>query len=408
MNLFQVVINAVRTRVIGLLAKVRPLLSITFWRTKGIAIVRRFFARIFNIKPKDKDDYYSVLRWLVSKRLAYALVILIGVGSLYYVLVLSPGAAFGHSSGNSSLPVYKYNSLAVRFFEGDCRIKAKGGRIAYEGSVKKGEVTGSGRLYDRSGEILYVGAFDKNMYNGNGRLYYGSGELKYEGGFVNNKMNGEGKLYSDSGSLVYDGSFLDNMKNGKGTLYNAAASEIYKGNFVLDHIPYEEFVGKTAEEAAEMYTGKQSIYVYDDEFSVAFDDIGAVAAMTNGENDIEGDGKINAITVLNDKFILGGKTYKDIDQLNKYFGKPDYVGNTYCLLTDVVAINGLAEGNPIARVEIKTQDLFNNVYQVDDYDHNAEVYIHAYKKDNVMYTFFTSGSGEKKFLMYAIEVGGDI
>jgi antitoxin component YwqK of YwqJK toxin-antitoxin module len=387
------------------MSKVRPLLTITFWRTKGIAIVRKFFARLFNVKPKNKEDYYSIFRWYISKRLAYALVILIGVASLYYVLVMSPVAVFGHSSGNKSLPIYKYNSLAIRFFEGDCRIKARDGHIAYEGAVEKGEVKGEGRLLGRGGELIYDGSFDKNLFNGDGRLYYDGGELKYEGAFRNNLFNGEGKLYSESGSIIYDGEFLKNMKNGAGTLYNAASTAIFKGNFVLDHIPYDEFVGKTAQESAEMYTGNQSIYAYDEEFAISFDEIGAVATMTNAANDIEGESKISSLTVMQSEFFLGGKSYKNIDELNKYFGTPDYAGYTYCLLTDVVAINSLKGDSPIAGVDIETQDLFDGVYQVIDYDHNVEVYIYAYKYNGAMYTFYCGGSGEKEFLMYQVEVG---
>jgi hypothetical protein len=380
-------------------------LTVAFWRTKGVAIIRQFFNNIFNVKPKDKDDYYSVLRWRISKKFAYALAILIGIVSLYYVLLLSPVAIVGKSSGNSSLPVYRYNSLAVRFYDGACRIKARDGHIAYEGSVSKGVVKGEGRLFDKEGELVYDGTFDKNMFNGEGKLYYGDGELKYEGAFQSNLMSGMGKLYAESGSLQYDGEFIKGKKNGAGTLYNAAATEIYKGNFVLDHIPYEEFVGKTAEEAAAMYLGKESIYIADGEFTTAFDEIDAVAQVTSGEDDIEGNGHINSITVLKDEFFFGGKSYKSLKTLEDYFGSADFSGYTYCLLTDIVAINRLPKESPMERSPIGGQDLFDNAYQVDDYDHNVEVYIHAFKKDKMLFTFYFTGSGEKNFFMYQIEVG---
>jgi antitoxin component YwqK of YwqJK toxin-antitoxin module len=377
-----------------------------FWRTRFTSIIRKFFTDLFNVKPKDKHDYYSVGRWLVSKKLAYTLVVLIGIASLYYVLVLSPAAVLNKdTAGNASLPVYKYNSLAIRFFEGDCRVKARDGHIAYEGAINNGEAKGAGRLFERDGTLIYDGAFDQNMYNGEGRLYYYGGELNYEGGFRNNLMNGEGKLYSDSGSLVYEGEFLKNMKNGVGTLYNAAATEIYKGNFVLDHIPYEEFVGKTTEETAGMYLGRQTIYASEAEFAVSMDEIDAVVQSTNGEDDLEGEGSISSITVLKDEFFFGGKSYEDISELIAYFGDPDYAGFTYCTLTDAVAINRLPNKNLMPSVSIDTQGLFNNVHQVDDYDRNVEVYIYAFKKDNAMYTFYCTDTGEKTFFMYQIEVG---
>jgi hypothetical protein len=402
---FSALLNTLQARFLAITTGIRVLLSPNWWKTKGAVALRDFFTKMFNVKPRDTGDYYPVLRWLVSKRLAFAIVIVLGVASLYYVLILSPVALTGKAGGNASLPVYRYNSLAVRFFDGSCRIKARGDYIAYEGAIKKGMATGEGRLFNKDGDIVYDGAFEKNMYNGKGKLYYPNGKLKYEGEFVNNEMSGEGKLFASSGALHYDGVFLNGKKNGAGTLYNGSANEIYRGNFVLDQIPYEEFVGKTAEESSEMYLGAREIYATDRESVIFMKEIGSVLAVTNGEDDLEGQGKIAGVTVLKNRFESGGKTYAKISEISALFGAPDYTGYTYCVLSDAVSLNCLSDAEGLGKVSVDSEGLFDGVYRVDDYDKNVEVYIYAYKSGDILYTFYCGGPREPGFLMYSIEGG---
>jgi hypothetical protein len=416
-NFFGTLLNSLQSRFLGIVMRIRVLLSPSWWKTKGGVALREFFTKIFDFKPRDKGDYYTVLRWLVSKRLAFALVIVIGVASLYYILVLSPAAPGARAAGNAALPVYRYNSLAIRFFNGLCRIKARTDYIAYEGAVAKGIVTGDGRLFDREGNVVYDGSFDKNMYNGKGRLYYPNGKLKYEGDFINNEMSGTGQLFALSGALYYDGAFLNGKKNGEGDLFNGAANSVFHGNFILDEIAYAEFVGKTAEDVAAMYMGGQDVYVSDEESVLYMKEIEAVSTVTSGEDDLEGEGKVTGVIVLEDRFPSDGRTYTKTSEIEALFGKPDYTGYTYCMLSDAVALNALADkaapSTPDAsvspgafgKVSIDAEDLFDGVYRVDDYDRDVEVYIYAYKTDDVLYTFYCTGPGEEGFLMYSIEVG---
>ncbi|MDR1028001.1 MAG: hypothetical protein LBL63_01095 [Clostridiales Family XIII bacterium] len=402
---FGTFLSAVQVRFLALIAKVRVLVSPVWWKTHGTVSLRKFFSKMLDVRPRGRGDYYPVLRWLVSKRLAFAIVIAIGVVSIFYVLVFSPVAVTGKSAGNASLPVYRYNSLAVRFFDGSCRVKARGGYIAYEGAIQKGMAKGEGRLYDRDGDVVYEGAFDENMYNGMGKLYYPNGNLKYEGGFINNRMSGEGKLYASSGALRYEGEFLNGKKNGEGTLYNASANEVYHGNFVLDHIPYEEFVGKASEDVSAMYLGQQNIYAADPEFAIFMKEIDVIAATTSGADDLEGESKITGVTVLSDVFANAGKSYARISEISALFGQPDYAGYTYCILSDAVALNALPDTSRLGRVPMDTAGLFDGVYRVDGYDRNTELYIYAYRSDDVLYTFYCGGPREQEFFMYSMEVG---
>ncbi|MDR2163245.1 MAG: hypothetical protein LBO70_04805 [Clostridiales Family XIII bacterium] len=402
---FGTLLNTLQARFLGIVTRIRVLLSPSWWKTKGSVALREFFTKLFDFKPRHSGDYYPLLRWLISKRLAFALVILIGVASLYYILILSPVAITGKAAGNATLPVYKYNSLAIRFFAGSCRVKARGGYIAYEGAINKGMVKGDGRLFDKHGNTIYDGSFDKNMYNGKGKLFYPNGRLKYMGDFVNNEMSGTGQIFSTSGALHYDGAFLNGRKNGEGTLYNGAANGIYHGNFVLDRIAYPEFVGKTAEEAAAMYTGAQEIYASDSESALFMKEIGAVATITDGANDLEGEGKITGIIVLASSFQSADKICTKMSEIGDLFGKPDYNGYTYCMLPDAVALNSLANNDGLGKVSIDAEGLFDGVYRVNEYGSDTEVYIYAYKADGILYTFYCSDPNEEEFLMYSIEVG---
>ena len=109
-RLFTTLFSAFRARITGLWNKLRLYTSLTFWKTRGITKLRQFFGRIFDVKPRDSKDYYTIFRWLVSKRLAYATIILLGVGSLYLILKMSPSVLPGTARAATSLRTYKYNS----------------------------------------------------------------------------------------------------------------------------------------------------------------------------------------------------------------------------------------------------------------------------------------------------------
>ena len=77
-NLFSVLFSTIKSRFAPIVTKIRLWTSWTFIRTKITSAVRDFFLKVLNIKPKDKDDYYTIFGWMISKRLAYAIIIIIG------------------------------------------------------------------------------------------------------------------------------------------------------------------------------------------------------------------------------------------------------------------------------------------------------------------------------------------
>ena len=62
------------------------------------------FKKLLDVKPKDKKDYYTVFNWMISKKLAYTMVIIVGLLSAYYILMMSPVKL---GAGASTINSYK-------------------------------------------------------------------------------------------------------------------------------------------------------------------------------------------------------------------------------------------------------------------------------------------------------------
>ena len=218
-NLLSVLLSTLKARITPIWTKLKYWTSWSFIRSKILTRIRVALTSVFQVKPRDKNDYYSVLGYLVSRRLARAVVVVMGILCLCYFLWVKPIANMADSV-NTGDKVHSYNSFFLRFTEGPVKIKAKSGYVAYEGNVEKGYVSGQGRLYDETGGLVYTGNFEKNEYNGQGTLYYPIGQIKYEGEFQKNAFNGAGTLYRENGTKQYEGAFAEGVYEGEGTLYN--------------------------------------------------------------------------------------------------------------------------------------------------------------------------------------------
>ena len=165
-GLLSVIINAIKARVMPIVNKLRMYTSVSFLRTKVLVKIREFFIKLLDVKPKHKKDYYTIGNWMISKKLAFAVVVIVGTVSLLYIVaVRKPFGNFGSTDG---IKTYKYTSMALRMQTGKVRITGRGGYLAYEGDVEKGYVKGQGTLWDRQGSTVYVGNFDKSKYEGKG------------------------------------------------------------------------------------------------------------------------------------------------------------------------------------------------------------------------------------------------
>ena len=144
LRLFNTLLGVVKAKMMALWTKIRLWTSRSYWETKGVNTFRQFFSRLLNVKPRSQSDYYPVLRWLVSKRLAFALVIVLGLLSVFYILFFSPVSAM-LSASSPSLPSFRYNALPLKFYSGNVQITAADGHVAYEGTVGGRRGPGPGR-----------------------------------------------------------------------------------------------------------------------------------------------------------------------------------------------------------------------------------------------------------------------
>lgn len=403
-NIFSTLLSSIRAKFTTLWTKAKLFISPTYWRTKGITKLRGFFTKLFNVKPKNKYDYYAISKWLVSKRLAYALVIGLGVLCSYFIMVMQPVYGVAGSNGQTGIRSYYYHSIPLKFKTGVVKILAKDKHVAYVGNVDKGYCVGTGKLYDKQNALVYEGQFDKSMFNGKGKLFYPSGTLRYEGMFVDNEYNGQGISYQQSGVVEYEGNFLNDEKSGPGKLYNSAGSAILNGNFVDGRFAFAELLGKTTAEVSQMYIGLQRVYSAGSEYCVEMAEINGVYGIDSGENALEGNAVVNQVYINEDTIALGGNEMRTINDLTAYFGEPSYYGQTWITLPEAVLFNSrkMTAANTIGHVAMDIMEVFDDVYTVNRYDHNFETYIYVYERDGLLYTFYVANGGESGFQCYSI------
>lgn len=401
-DLWSMLLSAARAKVMMLWTRVRMWTKPSFLKNKVLAQIRVFFMHLLDVRPKDQRDYYPVFRWLVSKRLAFALVIGIGLVSIIYISSVLPGGLF---TSESSIPTYGYRSLALKFYSGEVRIKARQGYVAYDGQVSGGAANGSGCLYNSEGTPVYEGQFAENRYNGQGTLYYDNGNTHYTGTFSDNLFHGTGTCYRPNGVLEYAGEYVFGVRMGKGTLYDTVGKPVYTGNFSNDSIVYQDFLQRPVSEIAQMYTGTSVVYRGTDENCAYLPDINAVYAVADGADTLENEWTIDRIYVLSSKAALSNGVCANLREVTQALGEPVYYGTVWVNLPEAVAANVLSaqENSPVSSVEMNTTQAFTDVHDVSTYDKNAQLYLYSFRQDDLMYHFYFTQAGESEFVMYAME-----
>lgn len=402
MNLFQILLQSLKAKFTPIVTRLRYVLNPSYWLTLGIEAIRTFFTKILNVRPRNKDDYYPIGRWLVSKRLAFAIVVVIGVLSVMYIYsvrnTLFPKLADG------SIKTYNYNSVLLKFAKGTVRIRGKSGYLAFEGEVRDGACNGQGTLKNPEGVIVYQGNFNQSMYEAAGTQYYQDGMLWYTGGFHENLHSGDGRLFRQNGTLEYVGQFALDMKEGEGTLYDMSNNPVYAGRFSHDEILYSNLIGKSNSEVAAAYTGERAMYTAGMERVRFLKDIDAMTVELVDEDSIDEDAKVDSVYVLKKYFKYGSNECPTISSLNDVLGAPVYVGTSYVTLPEALAINYLYDRRSLTldgKVDMTMDQMFTEYTQVTDYDHEYEVYLHTYHKDGLIYTF-VSNRGSDMFDFYFI------
>lgn len=403
-NLFNIIISAVRSKIMPLWIKLRMWFSPSFIKSKILVKIREFFVGLFDVKPRHKRDYYQIFGWMVSKRLAFALVIVLGLAAVFVITFTLPERVFDGGAA-AAVDTYKYRSIPIKFHSGKVRILARDGYVAYEGEVSGGAANGAGVLYASDGSTVYDGEFADNKYNGEGTFYYPSGTPQYIGGFTDNIYNGKGTFYRENGTPEYSGDYDSGVRSGTGTLYNSVGAPVYQGNFVSGDIAFSDFLARPTSEVSALYSGVSEIYENEDEYCVVMPDIGAVYSVNDGSNTLESEWTVGTVYVMSDNITLDGKKYSDIGEIRNQLGKPLYFGTTWIDLPEAVAWKKLSEmgSGTLAQVEIDATEGLENVYAVSGYNRDFQIYIYSFEKDGLLYTFYFNEAGESEFLMYAIE-----
>ncbi|MCR4891821.1 MAG: hypothetical protein K5989_06560 [Lachnospiraceae bacterium] len=409
-NLFSVLFSTIKSKFASIVSKLRLWLSWNFIKTRIIGGIRDFFFKLLDVRPKDKHDYYSVFGWLISKKLAYAIVIIVGVLSIWYISVTT--SIFSSLTQGSGMQTYKYNSLLLRLASSRVRILGKSGYLAYEGDVAKGYATGQGTLYDSDENMVYQGAFVKNKFEGEGTDYFESGIAHYRGTFHNNFYEGPGKLFREDGSQEYDGEFHLGYKEGAGKLFDPSGSLIYEGNFSSNNIIYSELLGKNVEEIRKMYNGRQILFEQDPNVGtdtvVYLQDISALYLGISDESAADDSNKADTVYVLSGRFQSGNIIADDIAELKELFGEPIYEGNSSIELPEAVAVNILNGYEPVlnGRVDMDTTEVFSDDIVVHSFDENYMVYVYSFQRGGLIYSFICKGEGSW-FEFYGIKAVED-
>ncbi len=407
-NLFSVLISTIKSRYAAIVSKLRLWLSWNYVRTRVIGGIRDFFFRLLDVRPKNKNDYFTIFGWMVSKRLAYAGIVIVGVLSLWYIGATTK--IFSKLTSNGGLRTYSYNSVLLRLAKDKVRIKAKSGYIAYEGDVSKGYATGEGSLYSKNDVLLYNGSFLKNKYEGEGSQYYESGALHYTGAFHNNLYEGDGKLYREDGTEEYEGGFFSGKKEGHGKLMDGGNNPIYDGNFSADEIVYSELLGKSADEVRSMYFGKQIMYEESPDMGsdtvMHLKDINAMYLAQGDGSAADDANKVTQVIVLKDTFSMGSTVADDIEDLKSLMGSPIYEGNSAVILPEAIAINVLNDQKRTmnGKVDMDVTEVYSDDIIVNSIATDYPVYVYTFERGDLVYSFVCKERGGG-FVFYEIMDG---
>lgn len=402
-NLFSVLLATIKAKITPIVTKLKYWLSPTFWRAQVLTKLREFLSRVFAVRPRHKRDYYGFFGWLVSRRLAHAVVIAVGLLSLAYLLFVNPIFRLAEGIGSGE-KIYAYNALPLRYTKGDVKIRAKSGYVAYEGAVSKGYASGNGTLYDKNGAVVYRGAFEKNQYNGAGILYYPSGQAHYEGEFQNNLFEGTGKLFRENGTMIYDGAFCAGKREGTGILYNSSETPVFTGSFHADQLVYSQLLGKSASDIAQIYTGEKLLYIGNEQAVQVMTDIDAFFVADTAEESIEESLVAKELYVCKDVFTYGDHTCSSIAEVKRVLGDPVFEGSSYVVFPEAVGIDRLQRQGADIHIDValETEHPLAEAYNVNSYDTDALVYLYVFQKEETSYSFICEDQ-DGRFFMYALQ-----
>jgi hypothetical protein len=149
---------------------------------------------------------------------------------------------------------------------------------------------------------------------------------------------------------------------------------------------------KKTSDVAGMYTGRREVYTGDDVYCVYMSDIDAVYYGEDQSNSLDEDFKVTGLYVLKNSIKLDGEELNEINDVKNSMGDVIYQGNTIMSDSDEIALNKACEvygKNVLYGKATYTQEtIFDDVYEVSNFERQYTVYIYVCEKDGIIYTFF--------------------
>ncbi|MGN0342459.1 MAG: MORN repeat-containing protein [Roseburia sp.] len=325
-----------------ILRRIQQIFNVNLITAKLITPINKKIQSIFDVKPKEKDDYITIGIFWISKKLLYFLIMAACASVFLYFTLFAKPIDDTVSSTNVLTTVYfDYDDLDLAEFSGRANIRAANGEVVYTGDIDKGVCTGQGTLWNQDGTLVYEGSFENNKFSGKGTMYYpnkkpkyigefedncysGSGisyyqdgTMEYEGEFRNGTFSGEGTLYNENGILVYEGGFENGNlhgvgtsyyengtkkyegefnsghEHGEGTMYSSTGKKLFTGQFVRGQIQYESLLGAAMSDVLNMCNETPKIYYSNNSTTFWFEGLG-LALETNCVVELKKDESLTA------------------------------------------------------------------------------------------------------------------
>lgn len=403
MNLLRIFKNSAGKKVKPKLQKVKSKYSKKTLQNKMTKKADSFFSKSLDLKPRSKDDYYNVGRWMVSKRLAAFGVMLALLIIVFYFAVISPISIFGESE--NGVRIYSYKSIPLRLVSGNVKIKDESGDIAYEGRVEQGRANGQGKLYYQGGKsVLYDGNFEDSKYSGRGTLYYDNGMVCYQGEFADNEFNGTGIYYRQSGSRMYEGDFKNGLADGTVNYYSSSDNLIYTGAYSKGMLLYSSLLGNSATDVTASYKGTTNVYYNEDIFLVELKDINVIYGDDSEQGIMEDSATAANIYVLHNNCYIAGRVCSSIPEVRELIGEPVYEGNVDAEVQEALALASDSDvyGSTDAYIYLDVEKVVDGVYELREFYVDRAFYIYTFQYEGVQYTFYCDdNSGD--FFMYQLQ-----
>lgn len=360
--------------------------------------------------PKSLKEYYSIGRFMISKRLGNILFTLAILLSIWFIIanfipnlrLKKKESALGPSLEAKS---YFYDAHKLKNYTGMVRVFSKKSKAVFEGLLTNGIANGPGVLYDKNGIMVFRGNFENNRFNGEGTTYYEDGTPHYIGGFLDNIYNGSGELRSKNGQPHYVGDFIAGLKNGKGTLYNNSGNAIFDGMFTNDMPNLSSYIGAAMANVSNVFLGEKLLYNSDNKVMISYPEVDCVLVADKKQNSVDEVGTVRKIFVMAPSYYPGTSAEDNRLDLGNIFPHNFLNGFTNVCdeemsVIDIMRQKGIRNFKDYKSVEKEmiTDGAFNLKESMSD----GELYISKYKINGFIYTFyFTKLDGP--YVFYSIE-----